>query len=51
MRATAFALILGPFLGWTMTPSNGATLVGVHDGTHCDVNRFVAKPSPAGEQA
>ena len=37
--------------GWTMTPSNGATLLGVYDRTHCDAKRFVAKPSPAGEQA
>ena len=37
--------------GWTMTLSNGATLLGVHDRTHCDAKRFVAKPSPAGEQA
>ena len=41
----------GAVSGWTMTPSNGATLLGVHDRTHCDAKRFVAKPSPAGEQA
>jgi hypothetical protein len=45
------ALIPEPFLGWTMTPSNRATLLGVHDGAHCDAKRFVAKPGPAGEQA
>jgi hypothetical protein len=34
-----------------MTLSNGATFLGVYDRTHCDAKRFVAKPSPAGEQA
>ena len=34
----------GAVSGWTMTPSNGATLLGVHDRTHCDAKRFVANP-------
>jgi hypothetical protein len=34
-----------------MTPSNGATFLGVFDRTHCDAKRFVAKPISAGEQA
>jgi hypothetical protein len=51
MRAPPGCARPGAVSGWTMTPSNGATLLGVDDRTHCDTKRFVAKPSPAGEQA
>ena len=46
-----FALVLGPLLGWTMTSSNGATLLSVHDSTHCDAKRLSQNPVPPGEQA
>ena len=47
MRGPPVCARPGAVSGWTMTPSNGATFLGVFDRTHCDAKRFVAKPSPA----
>ena len=37
--------------GWTTDAIKRSNILGVDDRTHCDTKRFVAKPSPAGEQA